>query len=374
MRFKLFRTGIIFLDRQALDKLSSRLVTSSPTNSTRASRSPQPPHSSSSSSAASSSRLSSHSHSHSLPHPRHNDTLSGSETERESLRAPTPSRSDSHSNSNSYRSSSPEISIAPPVPDAGQRNRRTSAPPSPDKTRQASPGPSRTPRKRVSIASAISAPGAESGRYSVNDNDVTEAALAAVASSRRSPTNRRARQPLPKEFRGGERRSVDEQGSIDPRTPHRSSFRDSGYEEDNSPRTAAHTAANATTSVQYSPRDALAVPMTSPIMHLITGGAGGRLAGESLRAAGIGMRGSVRQAAPLNDDVFGHGRDTNASDERQRRLDADERSRRSGSSARVSEGVGPPASRPHLNSDPPQAPSVLVVERDCKGWRTDHPL
>jgi hypothetical protein len=60
------------------------------------------------------------------------------------------------------------------------------------------------------MASAMSAPGAESGRYSVNRQDVTEAALAAVASTRRSPTeNRRSRQPLPREFRDRERRSLD---------------------------------------------------------------------------------------------------------------------------------------------------------------------
>lgn len=191
-------------DGQALDKLSSRLNTPSPTHT---SRSPNAP--SSSTSTTTSSRLSSHSHSQSAPQVQRSDTLSGSETERESLRAPTPSRSDS--NSNSYRSSSPERSSTPlSVSNSSQRPRLISAPSSPRKTRQASPGPSRTPRKRVSMAGAISVHGVESGRYSRNDHDVTEAALAAVASSRRSPTsNKKSRQPLPREFRGGERRSVD---------------------------------------------------------------------------------------------------------------------------------------------------------------------
>lgn len=189
-------------DGQALDKLSSRLNTPSPT---RTSRSPNPP--SSSTSTSSSSRLSSHSHSQSAPQVQRNDTLSGSETERESLRAPTPSRSDP----NSYRSSSPERPSTPPsASDSRQRRKLISAPTSPEKTRQASPGPSRTPRKRVSIASAISSQSIESGRYSRNDHDVTEAALAAVASSRRSPTgSKRSRQPLPREFRDRERRSLD---------------------------------------------------------------------------------------------------------------------------------------------------------------------
>ena len=189
-------------DGQALDKLSSRLNTPSPT---RTSRSPNAPPSSASTTSAS--RLSSHSHSHSVPQLQRRDTLSGSETERESLRAPTPSRSDS----NSYRSSSPERPSTPPsVADSDQRRRLLSAPTSPEKTRQASPGPSRTPRKRVSMAGAISTQGVESGRYSRNDHDVTEVALAAVASSRRSPTgNKRSRQPLPREFRDRERRSLD---------------------------------------------------------------------------------------------------------------------------------------------------------------------
>ena len=191
-------------DGQALDKLSSRLNTPSPTHTSRS-----PNASSSSTSRTSTSRLSSHSHSQSAPPVQRNDTLSGSETERESLRAPTPSRSDS--NSNSYHSSSPERPSTPPsVSGSRQRRRLISAPSSPQKTRQASPGPSRTPRKRVSMASAISTQSVESGRYSRNDHDITEAALAAVASSRRSPTgSKKSRQPLPREFRDRERRSLD---------------------------------------------------------------------------------------------------------------------------------------------------------------------
>ncbi|KIJ17565.1 hypothetical protein PAXINDRAFT_167568 [Paxillus involutus ATCC 200175] len=408
-------------NRMALDKLSSRLNTPSPPSSSRASRSPLPPPSSSSS-VASSSRLSSHSHSHSVPQPRHNDTLSGSETERESLRAPTP-RSDS--NSHSYRSSSPELSTTPPLAlDSRQRHRRTSEPASPDKTRQASPGPSRTPRKRVSMASAMSAPGAESGRYSVNRQDVTEAALAAVASTRRSPTeNRRSRQPLPREFRDRERRSLDGRNSIEPVTPHLTPHRDSGYDEDNSPRTAAHTAANAAINLQYSPRGGRS-NRSSTVRDLTrrhqtrwlsddlsnnavdsgrrqahrggsaesglngSAGAGGRLAGEGLRAAGISMRGSARQAALLNADVFGDDRDAKVSvrrtrstaassstgrtvewedEERLRHPDVDHRSRTNGSGAHVGEGVGPSTSRLHFNSDPPHAQTILVAERDARG-------
>ncbi|KAG8214349.1 hypothetical protein J3R82DRAFT_9318 [Butyriboletus roseoflavus] len=397
-------------DGQALDKLSSRLHTPSPTHT---SRSPNAP--SSSTTAASSSRLSSHSHSQSSPHVQRNDTLSGSETERESLRAPTPSRSGSYSNS--YHSSSPERSSTPPsVSNSGQRHRLTSAPTSPAKTRQASPGPSRTPRKRMSMASAISAQGVENGRYSRNDHDVTEAALAAVASSRRSPTgSKRSRQPLPGEFRNRERLSLAGRTSTEPMTPYHTSFRDDAYEIDHSPRTAAHTAVNATNSIQYSPRGARSTRVSTvrdltrrhqtrwlsddlsgnapdggrrqsqrggSAESALNGGAGatGRLAGESLRAAGIIMRGSGRHGAPSNEDVFGEGRDVNVSvrgarssvvgpstgrvlewedAERQRRSDADDRSRTSGSSA--------PAPRPHLHSDPPRAPAALVGERDTRG-------
>ncbi|KAG6331346.1 hypothetical protein ID866_7742 [Astraeus odoratus] len=416
---------------QAIDKLSSfsRLSTPSPSGSsrlTRPSRSPLPTAATqASSSSSSSSRLTSHAH----LDPRHTDALSGSETERESLRAPTPS------NANSYRSRSPELSDTPPPP----HQPRSSAPPSPDrKMRQASPGPgpgpSRAPRKRVSMASHMSAP--MDDRYA---DDVADAALAAVASARRSPTgtgtgsiNRRARQPLPREFlENRERRSLDGRTSIEPMTPHRTSFRDgggSGYtpNEDISPRTALHTAANAAmTSVQYSPRGLrsarsstardfarghnprwMSDDLSNTSNHggstaLHDSGSGrrqtqrggsaesslapgsGRLAGESLRAAGIVMR-SARQTTTTtttaHDDPFGDGRahavsllrsKSNATsssagrsvewedEERERRAD-DERNRASGSRA----GVGDGASR---RLDHARSSSVLVAERDSRG-------
>ena len=206
-------------------------------------------------------------------------------------------------------------------------------------------------------------------------------------------------------------------------TPHQVSFRDDGYEDDHSPRTAAHTAVNAASSVQYSPRGARSARFSTvrdltrrhqtrwlsddisgnapdggrrqsqrggSAESALNGGTGatGRLAGESLRAAGIGMRGSGRQGAPSNEDVFADGHNANVSargarssgvgpntgrtvewedEERQRRSDASDRSRTSGSNARVGEAVGPPVPRPHLHSDPPRAPTALVVERDTIG-------
>ncbi len=51
------------------------------------------------------------------------------------------------------------------------------------------------------------------GNYRSDDEDVTAAALAAVASSRRSPTgNKKGRQPLPREFR--DRPDPDEKVSL----------------------------------------------------------------------------------------------------------------------------------------------------------------
>lgn len=197
-------------------------------------------------------------------------------------------------------------------------------------------------------------------------------------------------------------------------TPHRAFIRDDGYEDDHSPRTATHTAVNATSNIHHSPRGARSTRF-STVRDLtrrhqtrwlsddlsgnaldsgrrqnqrggsaeaaLNGGAGatGRLAGESLRAAGIGMRGGGRQGAPLNEDVFGDGRDLHVSargarsavvgprtgrtvewesEERQRQSDADD--------ARVGEAVGPPVPRPHVYSDPPRAPAALVVERDTR--------
>ncbi|KAI6098135.1 hypothetical protein F5141DRAFT_1219746 [Pisolithus sp. B1] len=469
-------------NRMAIDKLTSfsRLNTPSPSSSSRLSRSPgcNPLASASTSSLTS---ISHHSRppSTSASDRRRADTMSGSETERESFRAPTPSHS------RSFRSTSPELSTSPPLPPpppsmlpsheddnaSRPRQHRISAP-SPDKACQSAPGPSRTPRKRASLASTTSAPvgplGADRERYRyhahergyANENDITNAALAAVVSARQSPTDtatastssRRSRQPLPREFRDGGRRSLDGQTSIEPlRTPYRTPVRDGSHDHDEnadmSPRTALHTAANAgTTRLQFSPRSASRLNRASTVRDddrrhqprwqsddFSTNGAGdmpsipsnftstmtaatatgapvsgtgrrqtlrggsaespltsGRLASESLRAAGIGTRsvrspflaGSVSSAAngsSANDkdddpflgtdagmsyrsrsrtgksvewddrehdrhqdyqDHYRHDRDT-----QRRMLPDDQRSRTSASSSvRVSEGVGPSSS------------------------------
>lgn len=257
---------------QALDKLSSisRLSSPSPSPSpvgNRSSRSPMPPHSaasSSSSTTSSRSRLSGHSHSQSTSvlHPRlhhaselphhHSSSLSqalnyrdeieqvlsGSETEREtenishrlSLAESTSSSDDQSTTSPSTASTYALRMAGMNPPTSPRRPRRTSLPTSPGKAlnmtrnrldrsveRDASPGPSRTPRKRPSTGNAsVLHMGPE---YDDRDSagDLTSAALAAVARSR-SPTSVSAsgsgsgkskRAALPREFMGRDRRSLD---------------------------------------------------------------------------------------------------------------------------------------------------------------------
>ncbi|OJA07659.1 hypothetical protein AZE42_12475 [Rhizopogon vesiculosus] len=127
-----------------MNKLS-RLSTPFPVNTRESQSRFHPVHASSSASSpfAASSRLHSHSHSHSAYMTRQYDgALSGSETKRESQHAPTPSCFNSHSNSLSYGSSSPERSSALASVSAQRtRERRTSAPLSPTRQREPSPGP-----------------------------------------------------------------------------------------------------------------------------------------------------------------------------------------------------------------------------------------
>ncbi|KAG1860159.1 hypothetical protein DFJ58DRAFT_779683 [Suillus subalutaceus] len=300
--------------------------------------------------------------------------LSGSETERESQL--------SHSNSRSYGSSSPERSSTPP-PRTSTRERRTSAPASPVRSRQSSPAPSHTPRKRVSIASALSVP-RDDASY-----DVTSAALAAVASSRRSPTGTGSAN------RHGDRvRTLDGRTSLEPMTPHHSSH------QDGNANTSNRTSSYANPNPQYSPRGSR-VNRSSTVRELTrrhqtrwlsddvsglpdsgrkqtqrggsaesTLGAGGRLVGEGLRAAGIGMRNGTQ----ANDDVFAHSNDSHVSLRRARTSGSntptdDRRSASGSSSARLGEGAGP-STRSHLSSDPSRASSSLLVERDSRGGRT----
>ncbi|KAJ7214048.1 hypothetical protein GGX14DRAFT_444900 [Mycena pura] len=199
-------------NKMALDKLSSYSRLSSPAPSTRPSsttRSPQPsaPPSvlgSSSTHSASSHSSSSHSSRPSIRRSRTQDHQSGSETERDDIRATSSSR--------------------PTTPLPPTRQRLISAPASPQKNFTAASSSSgsstRSPRRsRVSNLSFSSHAG--DGDSPSSPEDITRAALAAVASARRSPggggTARRAaarlspistgsgkrRQPLPREWGTG---------------------------------------------------------------------------------------------------------------------------------------------------------------------------
>ncbi|KAH8992555.1 hypothetical protein EDB86DRAFT_3079158 [Lactarius hatsudake] len=208
-------------NRMALNKLSSmRLNTPSPPQSSHSSRSPNPP-----SALASSASASTSTRSRSVEPA----ALSGSETEREP--------GAHHSNSSDDQSVTPPSSVAHAYSVLDGRLRRTSLPASPSKgkvalsTRSFSPGPSqRTPKKRVSI---MSMPDPEVHEH--DPHDVTSAALAAVASLRRSPgsSGKKNRQPLPREFLEPRRSSSDGRTSKEPTTPQK--LRYSSLVSDTSP-------------------------------------------------------------------------------------------------------------------------------------------
>ncbi|KAI0700355.1 hypothetical protein C8T65DRAFT_580318 [Cerioporus squamosus] len=197
-------------NRMVLDKLSSisRLSSPVPSNHSRSPLSP-PTVGSSSSSATSSSRLSSSQNrppsvaTSSSNGRRREPQLSGSETERESYGRTTPPPSAPY----------PEFQGVGSV-----RQRRISAPASPGKMRTSRGKDHASPRsKRVSMALSV-----DDAYGRSDDEDVTAAALAAVASSRRSPTGsagKKGRQPLPREFR--DRKISDEKLPVEPATPHR---------------------------------------------------------------------------------------------------------------------------------------------------------
>jgi hypothetical protein len=132
--------------------------------------------------------------------------LSGSETEREPSAA--------YSNSSDDQSITPPSSVSEAYSILDGRLRRTSLPASPSKGRTASSMSSyspnstqRTPKKRIST---MSVPDPEASRE-YEQNNVTFAALATVASLRRSPgsSGKKNRQPLPREFREPRRGSSD---------------------------------------------------------------------------------------------------------------------------------------------------------------------
>ncbi|TRM60603.1 hypothetical protein BD626DRAFT_504611 [Schizophyllum amplum] len=200
-------------NQRALEKLTSISRLSSPSPAPRAGTpgrmaAPPPPlgSSTSSSSSSNSSRMTSstrHRARHSLPSVDQYHE-SGSETERESmsnsmLSSPTyddenytsHSSVSSRSNTRSSPSALSTLSLQP-------LNSRIHSP-MPSRERARTPPPHDSPRKRASMA--LTSVLDDRDRIDADDADVTQAALAAVASSRRSPTLGRKRQPLPREFR-----------------------------------------------------------------------------------------------------------------------------------------------------------------------------
>ena len=174
-----------------------RLNTPSPSQSSHSSHSPR--HPTTTLSSGSSPSVSTSTRSQSVEPA----ALSGSETEREP--------SASYSNSSDDQSVTPPSSVSQPYSVLDARLRRISLPASPSKrrvassTRSYSPGPLQmTPKKRISPPSV---PEPEGHEY----NDITSAALAAVASLRHSPgsSGKKNRQPLPTEFREPRRASSD---------------------------------------------------------------------------------------------------------------------------------------------------------------------
>jgi hypothetical protein len=177
-----------------------RLNTPSPPQSSRSSRSPRPPAGASTSGSSTSASISNRSRS---VEPA---TLSGSETEREPSAA--------YSYSSDDQSITPPSSVSHAYSVLDGRLRRTSLPASPSKGRTTSSirsyspnSTQRTPRKRIST---MSVPDPEAGREYGQIN-LTSAALATVASLRRSPgsSGKKNRQPLPREFREPRRASSD---------------------------------------------------------------------------------------------------------------------------------------------------------------------
>ncbi|KAH9983008.1 hypothetical protein BJV74DRAFT_797625 [Russula compacta] len=311
-------------NRMALNKLSSmRLNTPSPSQPqpSRSSRSPQFPAGTSASGSSASTSASTRSRS------VEPGVLSGSETEREP--------GTTLSNSSDDQSVTPPSSVSHAYSVLDGRFRRTSLPVSPSKgkvassTRSYSPGSSqRTPKKRFSLQSV---PDPE------HNNNITSAALATVASLRRSPSSsgKKNRQPLPREFREPRRASSDGRASKEPTTPQKPSReRYSSLFSDTSPsRTFMRRALN--NSNQYSPPRSSQVSRLSttrkhqsrwmsedlrttssrpvvddnedddpvstgsdlgnrqPVRIGIEHSPGARLVGESLRAAGMSVKGAA---------------------------------------------------------------------------------
>ncbi|KAJ7578190.1 hypothetical protein C8J56DRAFT_1170538 [Mycena floridula] len=207
-------------NRMALDKLSSYSRLSTPSPNLRPSKTRSPISQTVSLASTSSAR-----------HRTSISSMSGSETERESVHLDpmTANSQSSSSGSSSIFANRPTTPLS--YGSGSTRLRLKSAPTSPAKIRLGlsdssssnnSNSPSRA-RKRVSIVmadlhDAHPRSASRSPEFYSEPKDVTQLALAAVASSRRSPTggSGKKRQPLPREFRDNSSgASSSRRGSVD---------------------------------------------------------------------------------------------------------------------------------------------------------------
>ncbi|KAK0504374.1 hypothetical protein EDD18DRAFT_1133337 [Armillaria luteobubalina] len=275
-------------NRMALDKLSSYSRLSTPSPKPRHPTTPK----------------------HHAPPACLNIISSGSETERESLHPPVFS-TNSHSSSSHTSSRTGSSDPRPSTPRS--RQRLVSAPSSPGQDLLASKSnsshSSNSPshiRKRASVALTE----VSSFRTRSPDHGVTQSALAAVASSRRSPTVGlgKKRQPLPPEFRdspGGGGPTSQRNGVNDtltrsstlhfsslPKTPARSStVRDLNRRHQTRWMSEDLSATSPTDDNEELAIGRRQTPRGGSAESALTVGAKGRsLAGEGLRAAGIGLR------------------------------------------------------------------------------------
>ncbi|KAI0042399.1 hypothetical protein FA95DRAFT_1564366 [Auriscalpium vulgare] len=252
-------------------------------------------------------------------------TLSGSETEREGQAV---SAGGSYTYSSDDQSVTPPSSVAQTFASSSVRLRRVSLPESPSKAKDS--GSQRTPRKRVSMAMSVQ--DADYSRRGDETEDITTAALAAVASLRRSPTSsgKKSRQPLPREFREPRKANSDGRSSRsgEPTTPQKARERHTSLLSGSgspSPRASTSRLYN-TSQLEMSPRRNGSVrdatrrhqtrwmsedlsSVSEPVhdhdeeLEHASGGRrqaartgsmesslGARLVGDSLRAAGITMR------------------------------------------------------------------------------------
>ncbi|KAL1705241.1 hypothetical protein EV121DRAFT_269992 [Schizophyllum commune] len=222
----------------------------------------------------------------------------------------------------SNRKSSENVSMLLRMKSLNERNQRaleklTSI------SRISSPAPSRTSMALTSVLDDREP-----------DGDITQAALAAVASSRRSPTLGRKRQPLPREFRDSPSSAADSSSSGGTAS-RRGSIAEPDLSRSSRSATVRDSARRHQSRGWYSEDMSVTSPPEEPgsgRRQAHRGGSAesplvtGRLVGEGLRAAGLSNTGAgtVRRVMSLHsrpDDIFDSPIDRDAGRQRERRSD-----------------------------------------------------